>query len=58
MKENFNYGDFLLEYRKEKNGLLHILKKKINDLDMALKESHKLQDLGYHDVKIFKNEKK
>lgn len=58
MKEKFNYGEFLVEYRKAKDGLLHILKKKIDSVDAALQESHKLQDLGYHDVRILKNENK
>ena len=59
MKEKkFNYGNYLIEYRKSKDGLLHILKKKIDDVDNALKESYKLKDLGYHDVKIIKNDNK
>jgi hypothetical protein len=52
--KNFDYGDYTIEYRKEKNGDLHFLKVRITDLDKALKECHKLRDLGYHDVLIKK----
>jgi hypothetical protein len=54
MKKQFDYGNYIISYRKEKDGLLHFLKKKIDNLDDALKEHHKLQDLGYHDVLIKK----
>lgn len=52
--KNFDYGNYIISFRKEKDGLLHFLKKKIATLDEALKEHHKLQDLGYHDVLIKK----
>jgi hypothetical protein len=54
MKEKFNYGNYIISYRKEKDGLLHFLTKRIDTLEDALKEHHKLQDLGYHDVLIKK----
>jgi hypothetical protein len=54
MKEKFNYGNYIISYRKEKDGLLHFLTKRIDTLENALKEHHKLQDLGYHDVLIKK----
>lgn len=54
MKKQFDYGNYIISYRKEKDGLLHFLKKKIDNLDDALREHHKLQDLGYHDVLIKK----
>ncbi len=57
MKNTFDYGNYVIEYRKEKGGYLFFLKKKIEDVDNALKECHKLQDLGYHDVLITKHEK-
>lgn len=53
----FDYGDFTIEYRKERDGLLNFLKKKIVNIDDALKESNKLKDLGYHDILIKKVEK-
>lgn len=52
MKNKFDYGNYIIEYRKEKNGPLHFLKKKIEELDEALRESNKLKDLGYYDVLI------
>jgi len=51
-KEKFDYGNFRIEYRHEKNSALIFLKKKIDDLDSALKEADKLKNLGYHDVMI------
>jgi hypothetical protein len=54
MKNKFNYGNYIISYRKEKDGLLHFLTKKIDALEDALKEHHKLQDLGYYDVLIKK----
>jgi hypothetical protein len=56
MNKKFDYGKFYIEYRKERNGLLHFLKKKIDNLEDALKESNKLRDLGYHDILIKKSE--
>lgn len=54
MKQKFDYGDYIIEYRKDKNGFLYFLEKRIFDIDEALKESDKLKDLGYHDVMIKK----
>lgn len=56
MKKKFEYGEYIIEYRKVENGFLSFLQKKINDIDTALKESQKLKDLGYHDVLIKRNE--
>lgn len=55
MKNTFDYGEYIISFRKERDGLLQFLKKKINTLDSALEEHRKLQDLGYHDVLIKKN---
>lgn len=55
MKKKFDYGNFLLEYRTSKDGELRFLKKRIIELDIALSEAAKLRDLGYHGVKITKN---
>ena len=55
MKDKFDYGEYIVSFRKERDGLLHFLKKKIDTLDSALKEHKKLQDSGYHDVLIKKN---
>lgn len=57
MKNNYDYGNFCIEYRKEKNGFLYFLKKKILNIDDAMKESNKLKDMGYHDILIKKVEK-
>lgn len=58
MKNNkFDYGNFCIEYRKERDGFLNFLKKRIMTTDDALKESDKLKDLGYYDVLIKKIEK-
>ena len=57
MKQKFNYGTYIISFRKEKDGLLHFLEKRIDTLEDALKSHHKLQDLGYHDVLIKKNKK-
>lgn len=56
MKKKFNYGNFLIEYRIERGGLLSFLKKNIKDSEEALKEANKLKDLGYHDVQIRRND--
>lgn len=56
MKKKFEYGEYIIEYRKVENGFLSFLQKKINDIDTALKESQKLKDLGYHDVLIKRNQ--
>lgn len=58
MKNNFDYGDYIIEYRRERGGHLNFMREKIVDVDVALNECRKLQDLGYHDVTIRKNEKK
>jgi hypothetical protein len=50
--KNFNYGKYILEYRPIKNGELKFLKKKIDDVDTAMKEAAKLRDLGYDSVTI------
>ena len=47
----------MVEYRINQGGELRFLKKKIDDLDDALKEASKLRDMGYSDVMIRKNEK-
>lgn len=54
MNDKFDYGEYIVSFRKERDGLLHFLKKKIDTLDSALEEHRKLQDLGYHDVLIKK----
>jgi hypothetical protein len=55
--KKFDYGDFLIEYRLEKNGILLFLKKKITDIEIAIKEANTLKDKGYYDVLIKMNEK-
>ena len=57
MKAKQDFGNFTIEYRKERNGLLHFLMKKILNIEDALKESDKLKDMGYYDVLIKKLEK-
>lgn len=57
MKAKQNFGNFTIEYRKERDGFLHFLRKTIMDTEEALKESNKLKDLGYHDILIKKIEK-
>lgn len=57
MKDKFDYGNYIIEYRRDKNGFLFFLEKRILDIDDALKESNKLKDKGYHDVMIKKYEK-
>lgn len=55
MKKKFEYGKFLIEFRTERDGLLHFLKKRVDVLEEALKEASKLRDLGYHDITIRNN---
>ena len=57
MRDKFDYGNYYIEYRKDRDGLLHFLKKKINDFDDAIKERHKLESLGYHEILIKRNNK-
>jgi hypothetical protein len=52
--KNFQYGEYVIEYRTENNGELKFLKKRINDLDIAMKECARLRDMGYADVTIVK----
>jgi hypothetical protein len=54
MNTNFDYGDFIIEYRTIAGGHLLFVKKRITDLDVALKECNRLKGLGYHDVLIKK----
>jgi hypothetical protein len=54
MNTNFDYGDFIIEYRTINGGHLLFVKKRITDLDVALKECNRLKGLGYHDVLIKK----
>lgn len=58
MKNKFDYGDFIIEYRVSKNSELKFLKKKLTNLEDALKETHKLRDLGYHDILLKIHDKK
>lgn len=58
MNTKFDYGDFIIEYRIDKDGFLNFLKQRITDIDTAIKESNKLKDLGYHDILIKKTERK
>jgi hypothetical protein len=56
--KNFDYGDFVLEYRHEKGGQLFFLRKKVTDLEVALKEANSLKDRGFHDVLLKINDRK
>lgn len=53
--KKFDYGKFRIEFRVEKDGELRLLKKKIDSVDQALKETEILRDCGYSDVKIINN---
>lgn len=53
-KSAFDYGNFLIEYRPSRDGVLRFLRKKITDVDVALTEASKLKDSGNHDVLIKK----
>ena len=50
--KTFIYGKYVLEFRPSKDGELKFLKKKIDDVDTAMKEAAKLRDLGYDGVMI------
>lgn len=52
IKDSFDYGSYIVEYRKDRNGPLNFLKKTIHNLDDVLKEAAKLKDQGNHDVLI------
>lgn len=54
-KNKFDYGEYLIEYRTDRFAPLSILKKTINSVDDAVKESDSLKNKGYHDVLIRKN---
>lgn len=55
--KQFDYGDFFIEYRPNRNGVLLFLKKKLNDIDSAMKEADILKNKGYNDVMIRRKEK-
>lgn len=51
-RDEFDYGNFIIEYREEKNGPLLFHKMKITDVDTALREAAILNDKIMHDVLI------
>lgn len=55
--KKFDYGRFLIEYRNDSGGPLFFVKKKIDDIDVAMKEANMLKDRGYSDVMIRQNVK-
>lgn len=54
-KNKFDYGEYLIEYRTDRFAPLSILRKTINSVDEACKESESLKNKGYHDVLIRRN---
>jgi len=57
MKTNskFNYGKYIIEYRLTKNEPISFLRKKIDNVELAMQESDKLKNKGCHDVLIRTN---
>lgn len=54
-KDPFDYGNYVISYREDRDGELFFLKKTINDVDTALREAGKLNDAMRHDVLIKTN---
>lgn len=54
IRQPFKYGIYLIEYREEKNGLLKILKEKLDTFEDAQKSRDKLLREGYFEPVIKK----
>ena len=52
IRQPFKYGNYILEYRECKDGLLKILKEKLETLDEAQNAKERLLLLGYIDITI------
>jgi hypothetical protein len=54
IRQPFEYGKFLIEFREQKNGLLRILKEKIDTLEDAQLARERLIQAGFHEPTIRK----
>ena len=54
IRQPFEYGKFLIEFREQKNGLLRILKEKIDTLEDAQIARERLIQAGFHEPTIRK----
>jgi hypothetical protein len=54
IRQPFVYGAYLIEYRDKPDGLLRMLKEKIDTFEEAQKQREKLLQAGYHDPIIRK----
>lgn len=54
IRQPFKYGIYLIEYREEKDGILKILKEKLDTFEEAQKSCDRLVEEGYFDPVIKK----
>jgi hypothetical protein len=54
VRQPFEYGSYLVEYRESKAGLLRILKEKLNTFEEAQTARERLIQEGFHDPTIRK----
>ncbi len=54
IRQPFQYGNYLIEYRESKGGLLRILKEKLDSIEQAQEARERLLQAGYHDPVIRK----
>ena len=54
VRQPFEYGSYLVEYRDSKAGLLRILKEKLNTFEEAQTARERLIQEGFHDPIIRK----
>lgn len=54
-KDKFDYGKYVISYREDRDSELLFLKMKIDNVDDALKEAARLNDIMCHDVLIKTN---
>lgn len=54
-RDPFDYGNYIITYREDRESALIFLKKRLITVDEALREAAKLNDSLYHDVLIKTN---